>query len=107
INFAVASAEIDEESADLLDRLAFVAERCPDTSIEIAGHTDSDGSRASNQRLSEARAVSVARYLRRQGVPRARLGAIGYGENRPIATNATAAGRRANRRIDFVVNWDG
>ncbi|MEL7542953.1 MAG: OmpA family protein [Pseudomonadota bacterium] len=106
INFAVASAQIEEDSFDLLEKLSFVASRCPGTSIDIAGHTDSDGSRASNQRLSERRALSVVRFLQRNDVPGSRVRAIGFGEERPIASNATASGRRANRRIEFVVNWD-
>ncbi len=105
INFAVASATIERESFDLLQRLALVTTRCPETTVEIAGHTDSSGSRGDNQRLSERRAKSVVDYLQDRDVEKSRLAARGYGEDRPIATNTTSRGKAQNRRIEFVVSW--
>ena len=106
ILFDVGSAEIGRESFPLLRRLARTINRCPDAHVEIAGHTDSDGSRADNQDLSERRAESVRRFLIDRGVRRRQLSAIGYGEDRPIARNDTRAQKARNRRIEFVVDWD-
>lgn len=105
INFATNSATIESGSFDLLERLAFVAVRCPETNVEIAGHTDSVGSRESNQVLSERRARSVVDFLMDRKVPRSRLSARGYGEERPIASNTTDRGKARNRRIEFVASW--
>jgi outer membrane protein OmpA-like peptidoglycan-associated protein len=71
------------------------------TKIEISGHTDSDGSDAYNQKLSEGRAKSVVDYLLTQGVLPTSLISIGYGESRPIDTNQTEAGKAKNRRVEF------
>lgn len=68
---------------------------------EVAGHTDADGSDASNLALSEARARAAVAYLGTRGVAAERLQAAGYGESQPIADNATADGKAKNRRITF------
>lgn len=75
----------------------------PGMDVKIAGHTDSNGSNAYNQGLSERRADSVKRFLVGHGISPARLTTIGYGETRPIATNETAAGRQKNRRVVFHI----
>lgn len=103
INFATGSAAIDPSSRGILDALASVALRCDRFSIEVAGHTDSQGVHAANMELSARRAEAVAAYLVSQGVARARLSARGYGSDRPRASNASAEGRAANRRIEFNV----
>ncbi len=69
--------------------------------LEIQGHTDSQGSDAVNMSLSQKRAESVRNYLIRKGIDPARLLAVGYGEGRPIASNATADGRAQNRRVEL------
>jgi OmpA-OmpF porin, OOP family len=74
-----------------------------DLKVEIAGHTDSKGSNAYNQRLSDDRAGSVKTYLISQGVSPAQLVSRGYGEEQPVATNDTDAGRAQNRRVEFRV----
>ncbi len=71
--------------------------------IEIAGHTDSQGSDTYNQKLSEGRAAAVVNYLASQGVDPGRMIASGYGESRPIDTNLTEEGRAQNRRVEFVL----
>ena len=106
IRFDVASDEIRPRNYRLLRRIARTINRCPDARIEIAGHTDSDGSRYDNQDLSERRAESVREFLIDRGVSRRRLRAVGYGEDRPIASNDTRRGKARNRRIEFVVDWD-
>ncbi|MBS0385786.1 MAG: OmpA family protein [Proteobacteria bacterium] len=104
INFPSGSATVDPSSRRLLDALASVALRCDRFSIEVAGHTDNNGAREMNMRLSQARADAVAAYLAEQGVARGRLAAHGYGPDRPRADNATPAGQAANRRIEFNVS---
>lgn len=89
------------DSFGVLDGVAEVALNCPDAKFEISGHTDSDGSKAFNQRLSLARAGSVSDYLQRAGVSADRLQAVGFGEEQPIAANNTPENKALNRRIEF------
>jgi len=103
IRFEPGKADIVADSAGLLDRLIETALRCPNTNIEIAGHTDTDGEEAANQALSEQRAQAVTDYLIRAGLPANRFTAVGYGATQPIAGNDTDQGKAQNRRIDFVV----
>jgi outer membrane protein OmpA-like peptidoglycan-associated protein len=103
ITFASGTSRLTAGSRPLLDSLYDIVSRCPDMVIEIGGHTDSDGSRATNQRLSEKRATAVAGYLAQKGIPHARMKVVGYGEARPIVSNDTADGRARNRRIEFAV----
>jgi OOP family OmpA-OmpF porin len=103
IRFESGKADIVADSAGLLDRLIETALRCPNTNIEIAGHTDSDGEEPSNQALSEKRAQAVTDYLVKAGLPANRFSAVGYGSTQPIAGNDNDQGRAQNRRIDFVV----
>ena len=103
IHFSAGRASIDPDSAGLLDRLIETALRCPTASIEVAGHTDSDGEDAANQALSEKRAQAVADYLVKAGLPANRFTAVGYGSAQPIATNDTEEGKAQNRRIEFTV----
>jgi outer membrane protein OmpA-like peptidoglycan-associated protein len=86
-----------------LDKLVNVLQKYPDTDIEIIGHTDSKGTDAYNQDLSERRATTVAAYLRGKGIKDSRLTTKGMGESDPIATNDTDEGRTLNRRVEFVI----
>ena len=72
----------------------------PDYSVILEGHTDSTGSAAYNQKLSERRAAAVAGALQNFGVDAGKISSVGYGESQPIATNATKEGRAQNRRVD-------
>jgi outer membrane protein OmpA-like peptidoglycan-associated protein len=74
--------------------------------LEIEGHTDSVGSDQFNQSLSEKRAATVRDYLVDSSVPINGVVARGYGKTRPIADNATAAGRKLNRRVEMIVSGD-
>ena len=103
IRFETAKDIIHEDSYALLDRLSFLVKRCPTVTIEVGGHTDSDGSDDYNQDLSEDRANAVRFYLVHNGVFVGRLKAVGYGETKPIADNATEEGKARNRRIEFTV----
>ena len=78
-------------------------DRYPQSTIQIVGHTDSDGDAASNQQLSERRANAVADVLLNQGVPFNRVRTFGRGESQPIASNFTPEGKAQNRRVEIVI----
>ena len=103
IHFATNSAEIDASSNSLLSDLIEVANQCPESKIEIGGHTDASGSNEFNLNLSQARASSVMSYLISNGIEASRLSAVGYGENNPIVDNESDEGMAKNRRIEFNV----
>ncbi len=107
IGFEPAKTDINTESHELLDKLLAIVEACPEARIVISGHTDSKGSASSNMELSLNRAQAVVDYLASHGVRSSRLSAVGYGEIRPIADNATEAGRARNRRIEIAVTTGG
>ncbi|MGB3689684.1 MAG: OmpA family protein [Jannaschia helgolandensis] len=75
----------------------------PNTRVQVIGHTDSQGSAAYNQDLSERRARAVTNILLQQGVPGNRVIPIGRGESQPVASNNTAEGRRQNRRVEVII----
>lgn len=87
-----------------VDRIAKIMIKYPQTSIIVAGHTDSTGSDAYNQQLSERRANSVKNLLVQQGVQDYRIRTVGYGASQPVATNATPEGRQMNRRVEIRIN---
>ncbi|MBN1434264.1 OmpA family protein, partial [Candidatus Fermentibacterales bacterium] len=103
IYFDVGSAQLKPESYAVLDGIVEVLLANPDARVQIAGHTDSDGSTSYNQTLSEQRASSVFTYLVNHGVPAARLTTIGFGESQPFVPNTSAANKAQNRRIEFTV----
>lgn len=103
VTFATDSADLNAGFYDVLNSVALVLEEYDQTVVEVAGHTDSTGTNAYNQRLSERRASSVASYLATRGVRRDRMIEIGMGEERPVATNETAAGREVNRRVELTL----
>ena len=86
-----------------LTRIAKQLQTNPDLHISVEGHTDNVGSTASNQTLSEKRADAVRDYLVAQGVPSDRVIAVGHGEDAPVASNKTAAGRQQNRRVELII----
>jgi outer membrane protein OmpA-like peptidoglycan-associated protein len=101
--FDVDSAILSPDARVMLDRVADVLVDYPKTAVLAQGHTDSTGSESHNQELSERRARSVVNYLIGRGVDPTRLHAIGYGEAEPVADNASAEGRRRNRRVDLLL----
>lgn len=103
ITFAYDRYDIQPQFQQTLDQVAQTLSTYNQTYIDVLGHTDSTGSDAYNQGLSERRAQSVASYLTARGVQPARIATRGYGESAPIATNATDAGRAANRRVEIKV----
>lgn len=103
ITFATDSSTIEPQFRPTLDKVADVLDRYNQTYVDVYGHTDSTGSDAYNQSLSERRADAVAEYLSMQGVESARLEAVGYGETQPVADNATVEGRAQNRRVEIKI----
>ena len=103
VTFETGRAEIQSEFYDVLESVNKVFKEFSKTSVKISGHTDSQGSDAFNQRLSEQRAMSVANYLTSHGVASSRIQAYGYGERAPIADNNTPEGRAANRRVEIEI----
>lgn len=108
--FPSGRAGLSERGQRTLAEVAAILEQMPDHRFTVAGHTDnvpvSTDDFASNWELSAARAVAVTRRLIEAGVPPANLAAAGYGEFAPVASNASAAGRRRNRRIEIVLKPD-
>ncbi|HEY5973372.1 MAG TPA: OmpA family protein [Geobacteraceae bacterium] len=101
--FAVNSAEVKAGFADELARVAKVVNQYPQTTLLVAGHTDSTGTAELNQKLSERRAEAVKSALVRQGVVAGRVSTVGYGESRPVADNGTEGGRQLNRRVNITI----
>jgi len=103
IFFETSSAVIKSDSNALLGKIAGILSQCPDASFVVEGHTDASGGEELNLDLSKRRAQSVVNYLVGKGVEVNNLTSIGYGESKPIATNASREGRAQNRRIEFTV----
>lgn len=101
--FATNSATLLPGSQAEIQRVANVLRQYPETTIQIAGHTDSQGNDIYNQELSERRARAVRSALVGMGVDAQRITTIGYGESRPIASNDTASGRQQNRRVEVRI----
>ena len=103
INFAVNSYELDSSSFEILDEIATMMSDHPDVKLSIEGHTDSDGSAASNQTLSENRAQSVKAYLIGKNIDPSRLSSKGFGESKPLDTSSSTEAKAMNRRVEFVL----
>lgn len=101
--FATDSSQVDPTGQATLDSVARVFVEYDKTAVIVQGHTDSTGTEAYNQSLSERRADAVRNHLIARGVAAARIAAIGYGESYPVASNDTAAGRQMNRRVDILL----
>jgi outer membrane protein OmpA-like peptidoglycan-associated protein len=103
VTFAFDSSAVQPQFRPTLDQVAQTLVSYNQTYIDVLGHTDSTGTDAYNQALSERRAGAVADYLSMRGVARARMGVRGYGETQPIASNETEEGRSQNRRVEIKV----
>lgn len=97
------SSGLRSASRDELRDMADVFNRYADTTIVVAGHTDSVGSASYNKTLSNRRANTVSNYLENLGVRGSRLDAVGYGEGSPKASNSTSSGRQQNRRVEIYI----
>ena len=103
ITFDTDSAVFKPNFNPILDSVAKVFKEYDKTIVQITGHTDSTGTLAHNNTLSQQRAAAVATYLINRGVASSRISAAGMGPNQPIATNDTAAGREQNRRVEISI----
>ena len=100
ILFNVGKASFKDETDQVLQAMVAIFKEYPRANFAIEGHTDSSGSNSMNQALSERRANAVRDYLIANGINADRLTAKGFGEDNPIATNRTRAGRKENRRVE-------
>ena len=103
VQFDLLATRVALESQPVLDQAAAIMLSSPTARFEVAGHTDSGGQPSFNLRLSQQRADAVRDYLVLVGVPADRVAAVGYGEDFPVARNATPEGRALNRRVEIVV----
>lgn len=103
VTFATNSSDLSPAFFDVLSSVSKVLAEFDKTVVEVAGHTDSSGSDAYNQSLSERRASSVAQYLQSQGVIDERLLTVGLGESMPVADNSLSSGKQANRRVEITM----
>lgn len=104
--FATGSYTLSPAAQAALSKVAYNLEQYPETDVTVVGFTDNTGGEELNKKLSLERAQSVVGYLEQHGVSANRLKAIGEGWNDPIASNATAAGRAQNRRVELFITAD-
>ena len=103
IGFETGSAKLTNESQPVIDKAAAVLKEYGNLHIRVEGHTDTKGKKAANQKLSEERANSVREALITAGIGAERIEAVGYGQEKPKATNRNEKGRAQNRRIEFKI----
>ncbi len=101
--FVTGGADLEPESARRLEPLLQYLQGNPQREIIIEGHTDSMGEASKNKLLSQQRADAVKQYLSSRGIVESRIETRGFGEEVPVATNTTKAGRRLNRRVEIVI----
>jgi outer membrane protein OmpA-like peptidoglycan-associated protein len=102
INFDSGKATIKKESMPIVEQIIEMMKQAKDIKLSVEGHTDSDGSNESNQKLSEARTKAVVDAIVKGGIDAARLSSAGFGEEKPIADNSTAEGKAKNRRVELI-----
>jgi outer membrane protein OmpA-like peptidoglycan-associated protein len=102
VNFESGKSTLLRGSYSVLDEVAESLREWPEINIEIQGHTDASGIAAKNLALSQERAETVRQYLIDKGISPNRLTAVGYGQDKPIADNATKTGRAQNRRVEIT-----
>lgn len=102
VTFATGKATLTPESEAVLQDVAKQLQGSPEVRVQVAGFTDNTGSRSANVRLSQSRAVAVEKFLEQNGVSPGQLSAKGFGPERPVASNKTAAGRAKNRRVELI-----
>ena len=103
VTFETNSDRLLPGAEQVLDDAAATLRKYPDLVVEVAGHTDSDGTAEYNEGLSERRARTVMNYLIDKGADEGNLTVRGYGEANPVADNSTAAGKAANRRVELRI----
>jgi outer membrane protein OmpA-like peptidoglycan-associated protein len=103
ILFATNSASVNPAIYNDLNSVAMSLNRYPNSMVQVVGHTDNTGTAAYNMDLSQRRAGAVAGLLQSAGVAPSRIAAIGQGENQPVASNLTTAGKAQNRRVEIII----
>ncbi|MDO6516040.1 OmpA family protein [Zobellia uliginosa] len=101
ILFDTGKSSIKAESTSVMVDIITILKEYPTAKFTVEGHTDSVGSKKLNQSLSESRALAVKEFLVEKGIEEFRLSAVGYGEDKPIASNNTRSGRKENRRVEI------
>ncbi len=104
IQFNTGKSTIKTISYKDIDNVITIMNKYPKVNFNIEGHTDNTGNYDSNKRLSQSRADAVKAYITEKGISASRLGAKGFGSDKPIASNNTSTGRQQNRRVEFVIN---
>lgn len=102
IRFDVNKATLKPESMGIINEIATFMKEHPEVNFSVEGHTDSDGDDALNQTLSEQRAATVVSTLKKMGIDGSRMTSKGWGESKPLDSNATPEGKANNRRVEFV-----
>lgn len=105
VQFETGKDIIKKQSFPILDNVYGILSSHPEYKLDIAGHTDNAGDHDKNVKLSEARAAAAKNYLIKKGIDASRFRSEGYGPDRPIADNKTAAGKALNRRVEFIVEF--
>lgn len=101
ITFATGSSEVSQQAQWTLGTVAESIKKYQGSNVEVTGHTDNVGALASNNELSQARAIAVAKVLVGEGVEKSRVQVFGVGPSQPIASNSTEEGRLSNRRVEI------
>jgi outer membrane protein OmpA-like peptidoglycan-associated protein len=104
--FDTGKSTLHPGAREKLAKISGIVLAYPDLRLAIEGNTDSVGSDAMNQTLSEQRADSVRDYLAQENIPTSSMTAQGFGKTQPVATNDTAEGRQQNRRVELVVSGE-
>lgn len=106
ILFDTGKFDLKPETRAALSKISGILSWTPGLNLEIEGHTDSTGSQAINERLSEQRAAAVLNYLVQEGFPAANITGRGYASSRPVADNDSREGRQRNRRVELIISGD-
>jgi outer membrane protein OmpA-like peptidoglycan-associated protein len=104
VTFATGSSTLSSSAYPALNSVVTVLNQTPTLTMTVAGYTDSVGSAASNQVLSQSRAQSVTNYLTQQGITGSRIETVGYGASNFVGSNDTDAGRAQNRRVEIKIH---
>jgi outer membrane protein OmpA-like peptidoglycan-associated protein len=106
IEFRSAKGALTKKGILTVDKLANILAQYPNIKVEVAGHTDSDGSAIFNQNLSQKRVDTAKARLVKKGIDPARLTAIGYGESKPLVPNTSKANKQRNRRVEIKIQGE-
>ena len=106
VNFKKGSAKIvGKDSFNILDEVVDILVRNPQIKkVMVEGHTDNEGGKAYNQKLSTKRAASVMEYMVKQGIAPARIKSQGFGQSKPLVPNSSKKNKAKNRRVDFIID---